>query len=234
MFKGYIMVLKYLCIISIAAIVLISFFSNNSLFGNELNRETRIPYKLKGSQIGDFVPKEHYKLIRFDMNSIGVDLDEIKLKDIINYFGQADIYSGPHVESNICYLTKFAEKIEFTSTPLGFGYTVVSDIKLTDELATKCTKLSDIPQPVVSGAGLRTGLTKEETINLLGKPSRCLKDYCIYSYWIQQRAGEEFYVNKNITKIKENEVWADVMTLVRIIFHNGYVSSFSVFTEKSY
>lgn len=183
--------------------------------------ETKIPDLLGHGRFGEYIPKGHYQILGLSINTATLTFIKSKL-------GVAKRYKSEHTAQSICYRNN-NEKIEFSLSSLGFGYSV------TNQLST-ISNCSLITGTIENGLGLKIGMDKSRVLDLLGVASESNDSSLLYSYWIQQKGTQE---EQAILRRKHNmpdtmTLWLDVTSFVSISFKNDTVSEFSVYTTETF
>lgn len=197
-------------------IVLVCFVFSSS------HAEYRVPYPVDtNNEKGEYISKTYYEII-------GVQINETSLEEIIKVLGKSEIYKGAHTASHVCYKNK-NEKLEFTISSLGFGYTV----SLREPELNKC---KEIDKEFRNKGGLQLGLSKLEVISLAGEPSKRSDNRFTYIFWVQEKQKNRVEDRlRSVDKIpKSEEMWLDVYSVIDIEFKGELVSRFSVRTTETY
>jgi hypothetical protein len=188
---------------------------------NSAHAEFRAPSPLNENEKAEYISEKYNEII-------GVRIDDISLKKITEILGAAKIYEGTHTASHVCYKSK-NEKLEFTVSSFGYGYTVSSN-------SSKLGKCKELNKEFINGAGLKLRLSKSEVLSLAGDPSKKEKNRFTYIFWVQEKPKQE--VEEGLRTAheipKSEEIWLDVYSVIDVYFVGGLVQKYSVSTTKTY
>lgn len=197
-------------------LIIVSFFALGAV-----KAEYRAPYPLNENEKSEYISKKYYEIV-------GIRINKVSLEDISKILGESEIYKGTHTASHVCYKNK-SEKLEFTVSSLGYGYTVSQY----DSGPNKC---SELEREFINNAGLKVGLTKSEVISLAGDPSKKTDSRFTYIFWVQEKPENE--VEERLRKVHKipvsEEIWLDVYSVIDVEFKGGLVRMYSVHTTETY
>jgi hypothetical protein len=193
-------------------VMLLSVFSVNLLAESVV----RVPTLLADGERGDYVPQLVYEVLGVSINSSTFKVIESKL-------GKTTRYKGEHTANHICYVNG-VDMIEFTISSLGFGY----EVSHTEKPNPKCTVIAD---PIENRLGMKVGMSKQDVIRLLGKPSETKKDGVSYTYWIQELPDQSTQATLPPEVVG---LWLDTYSYINILFKNNMLTEFSLYTTETY
>jgi len=178
-----------------------------------------------------------------DLSLLGFTLEKNTLADVENKLGPSTPGScSQEVEASkaICYISEGPSKVRvfFESGPSG-GWSRLDGFRVVSEGAPacrlQCKNTTAFSSDIQTGGGLRLGLSKSESVVLLGPPSKISGNRLTFEWW-SKRPMTKAEIDKEAQTFKApvtSPYW-DVHDTIEVTLSNSKVAEFEVHHTVTY